>query len=93
MQYMMESKIKPGCFEKVHTKFLKAGAPMPEGSTLIGRWHAPGSVNGWLVVETNKPETVHVHAAEWGELIEWQTTPVLTDKQAGPESIAGRERN
>ena len=23
------------------------------------------------------------HAAEWGELLEWETTPVLTDDQAG----------
>ena len=93
MLYMMEWKLKLGCFEKAHTRFLETGAPVPEDSKLIGRWHAPGSVNGWLVVETDKPETVYVHAAEWGEMVEWQTTPVLTDEQAAPASAAARERN
>ena len=92
MLYMMEWKIKLGCFEKAHSKFHEAGAPMPEGSRLVGRWHAPGSVNGWLVVETDNPETVYIHAAEWGELIEWETTPVFPDDQAGPASLAARER-
>jgi hypothetical protein len=64
---------------------------MPEGSTLLGRWHAPGSVNGWLLVETDKPETVYVHAAEWGAYLDWKTTPVLTDEQAGAASAAASD--
>jgi len=92
MLYMMEWAIKADGFEKAHTRFLETGAPMPEGSKLLGRWHAPGSVNGWLLVETDKPETVYIHAAEWGPYLDWTTTPVLTDEQAGPASVAARER-
>ena len=92
MLYMMEWTLKPDCFEKAHSRFLETRAPMPEGATLLGRWHAPGSVNGWLLVETDKPETVYIHAAEWGDYVDWKTTPVLTDEQAGASSAAARER-
>ena len=83
MLFIMEWKIKDGCMEKAVNKFLSTGAPMPEGSTLLGRYHAPGSVNGWLIVETEDPTKVYYHASEWGELLHWNTTPVLTDDQAG----------
>jgi hypothetical protein len=52
---------------------------VPDGSTMVGRWHAPGSVKGWLLLETDKPETLYAHAAEWGDVLSWETTPVLTD--------------
>jgi hypothetical protein len=37
MLYMMEWAIKADGFEKAHTRFLETGAPMPEGSKLLGR--------------------------------------------------------
>ena len=92
MLYMMEWKIRTGCFEKAHDRFLETGAPFPEGSTLVGRWHAPGSVNGWLLVEADSPEAAYIHAVEWGDVCDWQTTPVSTDEQAAVASAAARER-
>ena len=92
MLYMMEWSLKADDYDKAHNRFLEGAAPMPEGSTLVGRWHAPGSVNGWLVVETDKPETVYVHAAEWGDVLTFDITPVFTDEQAGASSVEGRGR-
>ncbi len=92
MLYMMEWTIKHADYNECHDRFLKAAAPMPDGSTLVGRWHAPGSGNGWLLVETDKPETVYLHAAEWGDFVTWEITPVFTDEQAGPLSVEGRGR-
>ena len=83
MLYLMEWSIKDGCAEKAVTKFLSTGAPMPEGCRLVGRWHAPGSVNGWLLADTEDPKTVYEHASEWAELLSWKTTPVLVDEEAG----------
>ena len=65
---------------------------MPDGSTLEGRWHAPGSGNGWLLVETDQPGTLYLHAAEWGDFVTWQITPVFTDEQAAGLSVEGRGR-
>ena len=92
MLYMMAWRIESDCYDKAHSRFLKGAAPLPEGSTLLGRWHAPGSSNGWLLVETNKPETVYIHAAEWGDVITFEITPVFTDEQAGASSGEGRGR-
>ena len=53
MLYMFEWKLKSDCYDKAHNRFLEKGAPLSEGSTLLGRWHAPGSGNGWLLIETD----------------------------------------
>ena len=79
----MEWKIKEGCHEKAVNKFLSTGAPMPEKCKLIGRYHAPGSGNGWLIAETDDVKTIYQHASEWNELLSWTTTPVQTDEEAG----------
>ncbi len=83
MLYIMEWSIKDGCAEKAVSKFLSTGAPMPEDCRLVGRWHAPGSVNGWLLAETDNVNTIYEHASEWAELLNWKTSPVVTDDQAG----------
>jgi AraC-like DNA-binding protein len=62
--------------------FLKSGAPTPEGLTMIGRWHAPGSASGWAVVEGDDPSALAEHVAEWADLLELQVTPVLEDDGA-----------
>lgn len=80
---MMEWSMKDGCCEHAVNKFLSTGAPMPEGSTLVGRYHAPGSVNGWLIVSTEDPKHLYFHASEWAELLNWKTTPILSDEEAG----------
>ena len=30
------------------------------------------------------PKALYEHAAEWAEFLEWETTPVFTDNEAGP---------
>ena len=81
----MEWKIKDGCTEKAITKFLATGAPFP-GINMLGRYHVPGSCKGWIILETDDLTAIYEHASVWGELLDWETTPVLTDKQAGISS-------
>ena len=64
-------------------KFLGGGGDYP-GVEMIGRYHAPGSLEGWIVVKTDDPKAIYQHAAEWGEFLNWATTPVFTDEEAGP---------
>lgn len=82
MKFMISWKIAPGHHKPAGEAFLRAGAPMPKGLTLIGRWHAPGSANGWAVVEGQEPAGLAQHAAEWGNLLELQITPVIEDADA-----------
>ncbi len=83
MLYLMHWKVKDGCHEKAVNKFLSTGAPMPENCKLVGRYHAPGSGKGWLVADTEDPNTIYEHASEWGEYLIWETSPVFTDENAG----------
>ena len=83
MFYVMEWKIRTGYVGDAFKKFLETGAPFP-GVTMHGRYHAPGSVNGWIILETDDISAVYRHAAEWAECLDWEVTPVLTDEQAGP---------
>ena len=57
MLYMMEWRVATDTYDKAHSRFLEGAGALPEGATLLGRWHGPGSGHGWLVVETDKPET------------------------------------
>jgi len=49
---------------------------------MIGRWHAPGSVRGWLLVEANDPKPLYEHAAQWANLLDVQVTPIVEDNEA-----------
>ena len=78
----MSWTIKPDFMKAAVARFLSTGAPLPEGMKLIGRWHAPGSTCGWLLVE-GTIEEAYEHASEWADLLEMQVTPVLEDTEAG----------
>ena len=78
----MTWKIKLGCEHKAFQKFLTTGAPFP-GVKMHGRYHAPGSGTGWIILETDNLSAVYEHAANWIDVLEWSTMPVLTDEQAG----------
>ena len=82
MKFMISWKIAPGHHKPAAEGFLKSGAPMPDGLTLIGRWHAPGSVCGWALVEGKDLKALYEHVAQWADLLELQTTPVFEDGEA-----------
>ncbi len=82
MKYMLSWKIKPDTYKAVVKAFLAGGAPVPSGITLVGRWHAPGSSYGWLLVEGDDIEAVAEHVSEWSSLAELSVTPVIDDTEA-----------
>ena len=51
MLCMMTWKIRDGCHQVAVNKFLETQAPLPDGLKQVGRYHSPGSIKGWLVVE------------------------------------------
>ena len=83
--YCMHWQFKghPGQLKEGVSKFLSTGAPLPDTDKMIGRWHAPGSQKGWIIVETDSVAGLYEHASEWGDLLTWEVTPVLTDAEAG----------
>ena len=83
MLYIQHWKFKPGYHQKGAEKFLATGAPY-EGAEMLGRYHAPGSLEGWILVKAEDPKALYEHAAEWAEFLDWETAPVFTDEEAGP---------
>ena len=83
MLYVQHWSFKTGYHQKGAEKFLGGGGDYP-GVEMIGRYHAPGSLEGWIVLKTDDPKAIYQHAAEWGEFLDWETTPVFTDEEAGP---------
>ena len=55
---------------------------------MIGRYHAPGSTKGWIIVKTDDLSAIAKFATDWSEFIEWETTPVLEDDTAGEAAAA-----
>ena len=80
---MFSWKIKPGFYKAAGLGFLNSQAPLPDGLNLVGRWHGPGSAHGWLLVEADDLAPVHLHAAEWGDMLAIDVTPVVKDEVAG----------
>ena len=62
---------------------MATGAPFPACKSWK-RFHAPGSVGGWILVEADDASACYEHAAEWAECLDWEVTPVLSDEEAGP---------
>jgi hypothetical protein len=82
MKYMITWTIPPDTYTEAVEIFLSTGAPMSEGLTSLGRWHAPGSSYGWVLVETEDAVTLAQHMAEWANLLDLQVTPVIEDEEA-----------
>ncbi|PHS40680.1 MAG: hypothetical protein COB07_04005 [Sulfurovum sp.] len=83
MKYMICWSIGPENYTVAMDNFLKSGAPMPEGLTSLGRYHAPGSSKGWVVCETENPRYLAEFIAEWSPVAKFEVTPVLEDAEAG----------
>ena len=83
MKFMVTWKVAPEDFPKAAERFLSTGSPMPQGVSMLGRWHAPGSTRGFLLVETDDLTALAGHAAEWSDVLSAEVTPVLDDVEAG----------
>ena len=46
------------------------------------RYHVPGSVLGWHVLETNDMSALAEHVNNWGDLIDIELNPIVEDAQA-----------
>lgn len=81
MKIMIVWRTVPGKYRAALEAFLRTGGPVPSGAKTIGRWHAPGSVLGWHLVEGDVA-AVAQHIAQWADLLECEIYPVLGDDEA-----------
>lgn len=88
MKYMLSWSIPTGTYRAAVEVFPSGRAPMPEGLTSLGRWHALGSTRGWLRCESEDPVAVAQHVAEWAPMLEIEVSPVIGDEEAGVQQAA-----
>jgi Protein of unknown function (DUF3303) len=82
MKFMAVWKTIPGRYKTALEQFLKTGGPAPTGGKTLGRWHVPGSIQGWHLIEAKGPEALAEHAAEWADVLELEIHPVIEDAAA-----------
>jgi hypothetical protein len=90
MKYMLCWTIRPENYNAAVDAFLEGGAPMPEGLTSLGRWHAPGSTRGWVLTETENPVSISHHVAQWAGLLDIEVFPVNDDAVAAEAATLAR---
>ena len=60
MLYVQHWSFKTGYHKKGTEKFLAGGGDYP-GVEMIGRYHAPASLEGWIVLKTDDPKVIYQH--------------------------------
>jgi len=83
MKFMVTWRGKPGTYKKAVEQFLKTGGKPPAGIKTVGRWHVPGSLLGWHLLEGDDLTAIAQHVAEWGDTLELDVHPVIEDAAAG----------
>jgi len=82
MKFMVTWRTRPGFYKTAVEKFLKTGGNPPKGLKTVGRWHVPGSVLGWHLLEGDDTTALAQHIAEWAEVLDVEVNPVIEDAAA-----------
>ena len=83
MLYIQHWKFNPGYHQNGAEKFLATGVPYA-GAEMLGQYHSPGSLEGWIIVKKEDPKALYEHAAEWAEYLNWATTLVFRYEETVP---------
>jgi hypothetical protein len=86
MKFMVTWRTRPGHYKAAVEQFLKTGGHPPKGVKTAGRWHVPGSVLGWHLLEGDDLTAVAEHVAQWGETLDLEVHAVIEDAAAGEAS-------
>ena len=53
VKFMLTWRTRPGLYKAAFQQFLEHGGPPAKGVEQVARYHVPGWVLGWHVLETN----------------------------------------
>jgi hypothetical protein len=62
-------------------RFLQTGGMPPKGIKMEGRWHAATANKGFILANTKDAEALYEWMASWADLIHFEISPVLDDKE------------
>ena len=82
MKFMLTWRTRPGLYKGAFQQFQQTGGSPPKGVQQVARYHVPGSVLGWHILETNDMTALAEHVNNWGDLIDIELNPIVEDAQA-----------
>ncbi|SMG55317.1 DUF3303 domain-containing protein [Paraburkholderia susongensis] len=83
MKFIVQWSGLPTAENAVIERFMKTGGQVPEGVTLLGRWHAIGGLHGFAIVEADDIRSIAALALDWGDLLTMSVFPAMTDEDLG----------
>jgi hypothetical protein len=83
MLFMTEYSVRPGCWKEAAERFLGGKGAPPDGVKLLGRWHNADMSGGYSLIETGDMAAAYAFAAEWSDILDQRTHPVIEDAAAG----------
>ena len=83
MRFVSTWLLRPAAHREAAARFLNGGAKVPEGFKTLGRWHYSDGSGGVHIFECDDAQVMVDFAAEWSDLLEIETRPVVDDAQAG----------
>ncbi|MDP9049126.1 MAG: DUF3303 domain-containing protein [Acidobacteriota bacterium] len=84
MKFMTSWTINTGNIPEAVARFLSGEAPPPPGVTLLGRWHNTDFSGGYSLIECDDAVAAYTDAAQWADIVDLSTVPVIEDGEAGP---------
>ena len=82
MQFMITFPLTHHAYKERVSRFLKTGAPPPEGVTVHGRWFTASHSKGFMLAEADDPSALFRYVSEWADIMNFQVEPVVTDDEA-----------
>jgi len=81
MKYMTRWSIKEENFPAAVERFSTNPPEVPEGVTMLGRWHEMGSGDGFALFEADDPVAVSKYVLAWADLVDQKVYPVVDDAE------------
>lgn len=82
MLYMVIEHFKGGDAKPVYRRFRDRGRLMPEGLAYVNSWVASDFARCYQIVACDNPELLHLWAAAWSDLINFEFHPVQPSRDA-----------
>lgn len=84
MKVILAWSLKSGSVKEAAKRFLGGQAAPQPGVTMLGRWHKVDGSGGYSLYETNDPAALYAGTLPWRDLLDFESTIVLEDAEAGP---------
>ena len=81
MLFHIQYQFSPDARKAAQARFKETGGGPPDRATMVGRWHASGGLQGYLIAEASDLIPVGKCMQEWTDLLTFEITPVLNDEQ------------